>query len=156
MGKTHNSGLCNGVGSSPQISLEQNNYNDKIEKLIDEDNKAFDPSNFSYDESKTKYNDYLLNLNHKQGGSKAKFLKDVLGYEKGDSKILHEAISNAIKGKIPDNIEATEYGVKHNYKVKLKAKDGSDHTANVTIVIQKDNGKVMWRLITITPDKKDK
>ena len=69
---------------------------------------------------------------------------------------MHEEIKNAIAGKVPSSIEITKYGIKHNYKTKLAAKDGSKHVANVTIVIQNDNGKITWRVITITPDKKDK
>lgn len=118
--------------------------------------KLFDSSKFDYKESEPKYDGYLLKLDHKNGGSKAKFLKDVLGYEKGDGKKLHEAIGKAIDGRLPDSVENTKYGIKHNYKVKLTAKDGSTYMANVTIVVQNDNGKATWRLITITPDKKDK
>ena len=39
---------------------------------------------------------------------------------------------------------------------KIKGNDGKYHHANVTVVIQQDNGKTTWRLITITPGKKDK
>lgn len=156
MGKTSNSGLGIGVGSSPQGSITQSEFDNKVNDLMSSEPKPFDSSNFDYTESEPKYDGYLLDLNHKNGGSKAKFLKDVLGYEKGDGRKLHDAIGKAIDGKIPDSIENTQYGIKHNYKVKLTAKDGSSHIANVTIVVQNDNGKTTWRLITITPDKKNK
>lgn len=53
---------------------------------------GFDSSTFSYPESEKKYDGYLLDENHPKGGSKAKFLKDVLGYQKGDGPALHNAI----------------------------------------------------------------
>ena len=76
--------------------------------------------------------------------------------KKGDGKKLHEAIGKAIDSRLPDRIENTKYGIKHNYRMKLTVKDGSTHSANVTIVVQNDNGKTTWRLIIITPDKKNK
>ena len=38
--------------------------------------------------------DYLLNPNHPQGGSKAKFMKDVLGYTQKDAKLFHIFVEN--------------------------------------------------------------
>ena len=38
--------------------------------------------------NKKKIEDYLLNINHPKGGSKAKFMKDVLGYSFTDSKFF--------------------------------------------------------------------
>lgn len=69
---------------------------------------------------------------------------------------MHKAIGQAIDGKIPDKVKITEFGTKYNFNVKLFGKDGNEYSANVTIVVQNDNGKTTWRLITLTPGKKDK
>lgn len=45
-------------------------------------------SDVEYDENTME--NYLLNNKHPEGKSKAKFLKDVLGYKSGDGKILHD------------------------------------------------------------------
>lgn len=156
MGKTIKSGLGIGVGSSPQGSITQSDFDNKVKELISNEPKPFDSSKFDYKESEPKYDGYLLKLNHVDGGSKAKFLKDVLGYEKGDGKKLHDAIGQAIDGKIPNKVKNTEFGTKYNFDVRLKGKDGNFHSTNVTVVVQNDNGKTTWRLITLTPGKKDK
>ena len=156
MGKTSNSGLGTGVGSSPQGSITQSEFDNKVKDLMSNEPKPFDSTKFDYTESEPKYDGYLFDLNHSAGGSKAKFLKDVLGYEKGDGKKLHEAIGKAIDGKIPNVVKNTDYGTKFSFNLKLEGKDGKYHSANVTIVVQNDNGKTTWRLITLTPGKKDK
>ena len=53
---------------------------------------------------------------------------------------------------------AQSMGIKILYASKMMIENNniSAYTANVTIVVQNDNGKTIWRLITITPDKKDK
>lgn len=42
--------------------------------------------------SKKKTEGYLLNSDHPKGGSKAKFMKDVLGYSQSDSKLFHKNV----------------------------------------------------------------
>ena len=118
--------------------------------------KNFDAKLLSYEESKSKYNNYLLDESHPVGGSKAKFLRQTLGYGPGDGKALHDAISEAIDGKNPSSVEKTDYGTKYKFNTTIKGKDGSAHRANVTVVVQNDNGKTTWRLITVTPRKKGK
>lgn len=155
MGKTSRSGLGVGTGSSPQGSLSQGNVDAKVNELT-KNLKPFDSSKFDYGESKRKYEGYLLDLSHYIGGSKAKFLKDTLGYEKADSYKLHQAIGEAIHGKVPNKVEVTTFGTKYNFNTKLKGNNGKYYSANVTIVVQNDNGKTTWRIITLTPGKKDK
>ena len=43
---------------------------------------------------------------------------------------------------------------KDYFNTKLKGNDGKYHSANVTIVVQNDNEKTTWRIITLTPGKK--
>ena len=155
MGKTINGGIGIGIGSNPQMSFMQTEFDAKIKQLLKNEQKPFNSSLFSYAESREKYDGYLLDLNHVRGGSKAKFLKNVLGYKTGDGELLHKAISEAIDGKLPNKVVKTEYGTKYNFNAKIKGKDGTYHSANMTVVVQNDHGKTTWRLITLTPDDKD-
>lgn len=154
MGKTKNSGLSLHSGSSDNHALP-NEVDNKVEELAAK-NTPFDSSMLPYAESESKYDSYLLDQNHDVGGSKAKFLSETLGYNKGDGPKLHAAVSEAINGKTPDKVTKTQYGIKATFNTKIKGNNGQYHSANVTVVIQKDNGKITWRLITITPGKKDK
>ena len=77
-----------------------------------------------------------------------------MGYNKGDGAKLHAAVSEAINGKKPNVVTTTKYGTKATFHTTIKGNDGKYHSANVTVVIQKDNGKITWRLITIAPRKK--
>ena len=113
-------------------------------------------SNFSYNESLNKYEKYLLDLNHEDGGSKAKFLMEALGYKLGDGEKLHKAILDAIKNKNPDGIETTEYGTKYKFNVSIKGVGGKYEQANVIVVTQNDNGKAEWRIVTLYPGRKAK
>ena len=155
MGKTLNSGLGTGTGTSPQQDISQTTVDSRID-IISKYNVPFDSSKFSYEESLTKYDSYLFNLNNADGAPKAKFLKETLNYQVGDSEKLHNAIKEAIDNKIPTKITQTAYGIKLNFKIKLKGNSGVYQYANVVITIQNDNGKENWRLITLIPDKKDK
>lgn len=103
--------------------------------------------------SPSKMDDYLLNLESAKGKSKAQFLKDVLGYVKGDGKQLHDALINAINGKEPSKVTKTDYGIKYEYDVKIGGKNGT--TAKVIVVYQQDNGKDSYRIITLYPGKKE-
>jgi len=64
--------------------------------------------------------------------------------------------SFTIDGKVPNSVEETKYGTKYKFDTTIKGKDGAYHHANVTVVVQNDHGKTTWRLITVTPGKKDK
>ena len=59
-------------------------------------------------------------------------------------------------GQQPVKTETTKFGEKHTYKTKLISKNGSSVTANVVVVIQKDNGRVTYKIVTVYPDKKGK
>ena len=155
MGKTIDGGLGSGIGAASQTSIFQTDFNAHVSKLFSKEPKPFDSSKFSYADSESKYDGYLLKNDHKDGGSKAKFFNQVLGYKKGDGKALHNAVSEAINGKLPNVVKKTDFGTKYNFNVKIKGKDGNYHSANVTVVVQNDHGKTTWRLITIIPGKKD-
>lgn len=155
MGKTSKSGLGIGVGSSPQGSITQGDFDDKVNELTSGEPKPFDSSKLDYEESKLKYEGYLFKIEHLYCGSKAKFLKDVLGYKTGDGKLLHNAIGEAINGKLPNVVERTKFGLKYTFNTKIKGNDGTYKSANVVVVVQNNNGKTTWRIITLYPDTKD-
>ena len=104
--------------------------------------------------SKKKTEGYLLNPNHPVGGAKAKFMNDVLGYSQSDSKVFHKNVVDSLVGKTPTKSETTKFGVKHTYKTSIPGKDGKAVSANVVVVIQKDNGRITYKMVTVYPDKK--
>ena len=57
-------------------------------------------------------------------------------------------------GKQPAKTETTHFGTKHTYHTTLIGKDGKAVSANVVVVIQKDNGRVTHKIVTVYPDKK--
>lgn len=105
--------------------------------------------------SKKKTEGYLLNPEHHVGAAKARFFHDVLGYSQSDGKLFHKNVVSAIIGKKPDETEKTEYGTKHTYHIKLIGKDGNSVNANVVAVIQKDNHRKKFKIVTVYPDKKE-
>ncbi len=99
---------------------------------------------------------YLLNTNHPKGGSKAKFMRDVLGYTTSDSKMFHNNVVNSIINREPTKTVQTQYGLKHTYHTTLIGKDCKSVSANVVAVVQKDNKRVTYKIVTVYPDKKEK
>lgn len=57
-------------------------------------------------------------------------------------------------GKTPTKSETTPFGTKHTFNTKLMGKDGKSASANVVVVIQKDNGRITHKIVTVYPDKK--
>ena len=70
--------------------------------------------------------------------------------------VLHNNIRNALIDKVPTKITKTPSGLKQEYDIKLVAKDGSIKTAKVVVIVQKDNGTSVYRIITLYPGKKVK
>ena len=110
--------------------------------------------NVWYSQKKTE--GYLLNTEHPKGGSKAKFMKDVLGYTQSDSHLFHKNVVDAITNKTPEKTVNTPYGLRHTYHTELIGKNGNKVKANVVVVIQKDNGRTTYKIVTVYPDKKEK
>lgn len=105
--------------------------------------------------SKKKTEGYLLNSNHPKGASKAKFMKDVLEYSLSDSKLFHKNIVESVIGRIPDKTELTTFGIKHTYKTTLIGKTDKSVSANVVVVIQRDNNRATYKIVTVYPDRKE-
>ena len=64
--------------------------------------------NVRYSQKKTE--GYLLNTEHPKGGSKAKFMKDVLGYTQSDSHLYHKNVVDAITNKTPEKTPGPTWG----------------------------------------------
>ena len=105
--------------------------------------------------SKKKTEGYLLNPSHPVGGAEARFMKDVLGYSQSDSHLFHKNVAESLVGKTPSKTEKTPYGIKHTYHTKIIGKNGDVVSANVVVVIQKDNRRTTYKLVTVYPDKKE-
>lgn len=79
MGRYYKTGIGKGIGSSPQTTLENQEYENKVNELESSHNKtdAFvnvNETNFPFTESADKFDNYLLDVNHKKGGSKSQIL----------------------------------------------------------------------------------
>jgi hypothetical protein len=83
-------------------------------------------------------------------------MKDVLGYSQSDSKLFHKNVVASLVGKTPTKSETTPFGTKHTYNTKITGKDGKSVSASVVVVIQKDNGRITHKIVTVYPDKKGK
>ena len=105
--------------------------------------------------SKKKTEGYLLNPNHPIGASKAKFMKEILGYSQEDSRLFHKNVVSAIIGKTSTKSEQTQYGIKYTYNTILQGKNGKAISANIVVVIQKDNERTTYKIVTVYPDKKE-
>lgn len=105
--------------------------------------------NLRYSQKKTC--EYLLNPNHPKGGSKAKFFVEVLGYSVLNPKHFHEAVCQSIVGRLPVKTEMTPYGIRHTYHTTIKGLNGKLHSANVVVAVQKDNGRITYKIVTVYP-----
>ncbi len=166
MGRYKNSCIGKGIGTSPQLSLENQEYENKIFEIEEKkslsdyknvnniSNNGFDIKLMTFEENKNKIENYLLNLNNEKGKSKAKFFIEVLGYSNNNSKQFYDNLIDSIKNKIAIKIVKTEYGEVREFHEKIKSISGKYEYANIVIVVQKDNGKTSYRFITAYPDKK--
>ena len=149
--------ISNGTVGS-QGSLEQMNSENAA---IQNEQKVSAPLNVPIHKhgdlrySKKKTEEYLLNKSHPKGGANAKFMEDMLGYTKADSRYFHKAIVESIIEKTPAKTQHTDYGFEHTFYTSIKGKNGTYHSANVVVVIQKDNNRTTYKIITVYPDRKD-
>ena len=157
MGRYKKTGLFVGTSGAGQRSFENYEYEDKVKELEEKDEynrKEFDKNELSYDLSKSKLENYLLNINHPVGGSRAKFFINVLGYTHDKPKQLFDNVSDAINGKIPVKDTTTKYGRVLEFHEKIKSISGEYKEVNIVVSIQKDRGAEKYRIITIYPGKK--
>ena len=83
-------------------------------------------------------------------------MRDVLGYTENDAKIFHNNIVKSIINRVPNKTILTTYGVKHIYNTVLVGKNGNKISANIVVVVQKDNKRVTYKIVTVYPNKKGK
>lgn len=102
-----------------------------------------------------KMQDYLLNLNHPIGKSKAKYFIETLGYSKNDGLLLHKNIVTSIIGKKPIKTVKTPHGLKHEFHTKITGVNGKIVDTKIVTIIQKDNNKIKYKIITVYPNKKE-
>lgn len=159
MGRLRNSGLAHGTSGSPQTTIDQSTYQNKVEELNNVNKIAttkFGKDDLDYEMSKIKFETYILNLNHSDGRSKAKFFIETLGYSVSNPKQFYDNLSDAIADKKPYKVSKTEFGIVCEFHEKIKCVNGKYEYANIVTSIQKDNWKDKYRIITAYPDKKEK
>lgn len=172
MGNKNGDKLFHGTRGNPQLSLEQeefainnNGANIETKQEIYNSNKKetdnikervkFNSSLLDYDDSKSKIETYLLNINHSVGGPKANFFINTLGYNKENPKEFFNSIKEVIANKTPTKITITQYGLKYEFHEKMRGVNGKEITARVIVIVQKNNGKATFRIISAFPDKKE-
>jgi len=171
MGKSRNTYTVKGTKGNPQISLSQENAESKARELAKKGTKKndiarekdsekskqikFDGSLFNYEDSKEKIVTYVLDINHSRGGSKAKFFIEILGFSPTKPEQFYNSIKEAITGKAPIQKTQTKYGLKYEFHEIVNGVNGISITANVIIIIQRDNEKITFRLISAYPGKKE-
>jgi hypothetical protein len=95
-----------------------------------------------------KLSDYLLNVMHKRGGTKAKLLAR-FGYTANDWRQL-EADLRAHLNEEVDAVRLTDYGVRYEMRMVLQTPVGK--SLSVRTIWQIDDGTDDPRLITLYPD----
>ena len=100
---------------------------------------------------KNKVRNYLLNPDHKDGRSKAKFFTEVLGIEREDWRYLSDQIIQGMKDAILFRFEDTSYGLQHRAFLMVTGRNGKFAVLNTGWEIRK--GK-RARFLTAYPEKK--
>lgn len=91
----------------------------------------------------------------KQNNFPIKSSKDIMGYSQSDSRAFHKNVVDSLIGKVPSKSEITPFGIKHTYNTKLKGINSQYISATVVVVIQKDNNRITYKIVTVYPDKKE-
>ncbi|WP_416675293.1 DUF6883 domain-containing protein [Egbenema bharatensis] len=97
----------------------------------------------------SKLTNYLLNPNHKRGGTKAKLLLQC-GYSQDNWQQLDADIRAYHLTAEVDRIRETPYGVR--YEIRASLQTPIDRLLPVRTVWQIDTGTTLPRLITMIPD----
>ncbi len=100
-----------------------------------------------------KLREYLLNVDHKEGASKAKFFIELLDIKNEDWEYLADQVNNAMRFAKIKNITFTPHGVKYTARIKIIGRNLKEAILTTAWII--DNSKVP-RLVTVIPgEKKD-
>lgn len=96
-----------------------------------------------------KLTDYLLNVEHKRGGAKARLLVQ-FGYNSEDWQQLEADIRLYHLDAEVDVVKYTMYGTRYEIRAPLKTPSG--RTLTIKTIWQIDDGTDFPRLITLFPD----
>jgi hypothetical protein len=95
-----------------------------------------------------KLTEYLLNIRHKRGGTKAQLLAR-FGYTVQHWRRLEADIRSGLDAEV-DLVRPTEYGMRYEIRMTLQTPRGLPLT--VRTIWQIDDGREVPRLITLYPD----
>ena len=95
-----------------------------------------------------KLTDYLLNLRHKRGGSKARLLAQ-FGYTVQNWERLEADIRRGLEAEVT-RVRTTDYGRRYEIRMTLQTPSGEPFT--IRTIWQIDIGMAFPRLITLYPD----
>jgi hypothetical protein len=95
-----------------------------------------------------KLTDYLLNTEHKRGGTKARLLER-FGYTVQDRRHLEADIRSGLEREV-DVVRTTEYGTRYEIRMTLQTPPGLPLTRRT--IWQIGGGTDVPRLITLYPD----
>jgi len=95
-----------------------------------------------------KLTDYLLNLRHKRGGSKARLLAQ-FGYTVQNWERLEADIRRGLEAEVT-RVRTTDYGRRYEIRMTLQPPSGEPFT--IRTIWQIDIGTAFPRLITLYPD----
>jgi hypothetical protein len=95
---------------------------------------------------------YLLNADHEQGGSKARWFSDVLGIGPNDWMFLLEQLRSRLPISMPETVRVTEFGVGYSVNMSILGLNGRTATAR-TVWFASSSGPP--RFITAIPVDSD-
>lgn len=101
--------------------------------------------------SQGKLHDYLLNLDHPDGGAKAKFLES-FGFSRNNSDVLRRALSGHAMEPVAEQRETT-FGSIYEVVAPLPSPDGRNPVVRSVWMV--DVGATLPRLITLVPAQGD-
>lgn len=96
--------------------------------------------------------DYLLNLNHKDGGSKAKFFEQELAISSKDSDFLKSQLIDGLSAASLAKVNLTQHGLKFEAILPIKGINGSAATLKTVWIVRPGERA---SLVTALPGKKD-
>ncbi len=83
-----------------------------------------------------KVTDYLLNLSHKEGGSKAKFFEQELGITADDWRFLHAQLVDALGKASFEDLRLDEYGIRFNAHLAIRGRNGRTATVKTGWIVR--------------------
>uniref|UniRef100_UPI002FDEA0C9 DUF6883 domain-containing protein n=1 Tax=Delftia acidovorans TaxID=80866 RepID=UPI002FDEA0C9 len=123
--------------------LHKNPDVDGVSFNVREESKSLD---FLCDENKVK--NYLLNLDHPDGGPKAKFFTESLGIKRDDWRYLADQISGAMSTALIYRVKNGNYGISHGAIIEIQGRNERKAIIETGWIVK--NGELP-RLVTAYP-----